>query len=92
MFDEWGVRVQMPDGVGDFRVIFPTIVDGPVTKDWDSNVIMTVYSINTRSSLFLGFDMDSGGTRVVERGRHVEQDTAQAVLDAIASSAEVSAR
>lgn len=92
VFEKWGVRMQMPSGMGDFRVIYPIIVDGPGAEDWSSSVIMTVYNIQTHSSLFLGFEQTGEGLRPVERGRHVEQAEASAALDEIISSVEVSAR
>jgi len=92
VFERWGVRLNIPEGLGDFRVIYPIIVDGPGVEVWGNNVIMTVYNIQTHSSVFLGFEETSDGVRVVERGRHIEQAEVNAALDQLTSSAEVSAQ
>lgn len=88
VFEDYGVRLQIPNDRGDFRVIYPIIVDPPPPGS-DDGVIMTVYNIKTHSSVFLGFDKTSDGVRLVERGRHTENSEANTALDAIASSAEV---
>ena len=53
---------------------------------------MTVYNIQTGSSVFLGFDNTADGVGAVERGRYVQQPEGNAALDGIAASVEVSAR
>ena len=34
VFDKWGIRFNVPDGYGEYRVIYPLIVDGPGTEGW----------------------------------------------------------
>lgn len=90
VFEKYGVRLQIPEGLGDFRVLYPVIVDWGFAPDVDHpNVIMTVYNPQTHSSLFFRFEDGPEGPRPIELGRRVEQAEANAALDSIASSAEV---
>ncbi|MCJ7490930.1 MAG: hypothetical protein MUP15_02030 [Dehalococcoidia bacterium] len=90
VFEKDGVRLQIPEGLGDFRVLYPVIVDWGFAPDVDHpNVVMTVYNPQTHSSLFFRFEDSPEGPRPIELGRHVEQAEANAALDSIAASAEV---
>jgi hypothetical protein len=90
VFEKYGVRLQIPEGLGDFRVMYPVIVNWGRAIDADHpNMIMTVYNPQTHSSLFLRFEDGPEGPRPVELGRHVERAEANAALDSIAASAEV---
>jgi hypothetical protein len=90
-YDKFGIQITLPSGIGDFRVIYPVITDGPGVADW-GNPIMTIYSIQTDSSVFLAPETRDGVTRLVEKGRYAGQPGADAALDQISTSAEVSAR
>ena len=90
VFEKYGVRLQIPEGLGDFRVIYPVIVDWGFAADADHpNVIMTVYNPQTHSSLFFRFEGGPEGPRPIELSRRVELAEANAALDSIAASAEV---
>jgi len=90
VFEKYGVRLQIPEGLGDFRVLYPVIVDWGFAPDTDHpNVVMTVYNPQTRSALFFRFEDGPEGPRPIELGRKVEQGEANAALDSIAGSAEV---
>jgi len=89
VFEKYGVRLQIPEGLGDFRVFYPVIVDWGFAPDADHpNIVMTVYNPQTRSSLFLRFEDGPDGPRPVELSRKVKQPEANAALDSVASSAE----
>jgi hypothetical protein len=90
IFEGYGVRLQIPEGLGDFRVLYPVLVNWGFAPDIDHpNIVMTVYNPQTRSSLFFRFEDGPEGPRPIELGRRVEQPEANAALDSIASSAEV---
>jgi hypothetical protein len=90
VFEKYGIRLQIPEGFGDYRVLYPVIVDWGFAPDTDHpNVIMTVYNSQTHSSLFLRFEDGPEGPRPIELSRRVEQAEANAALDSIASTAEV---
>jgi len=90
VFEKYGVRLQIPEGLGDFRVMYPVIVNWGRATDADHpNMIMTVYNPQTHSSLFFRLEDGPEGPRPIELGRKVENPKANAALDSIASSAEV---
>jgi hypothetical protein len=90
VFEKYGVRLQIPEGLGDFRVMYPVFVEWGFEPDADHpDVVMTVYNPQTHSSLNFRFEDGPEGPRPIELGRHVEQGKANAALDSIAASAEV---
>jgi hypothetical protein len=90
VFEKYGVRLHIPEGFGDFKVIYPVIVLWGLPEDAEHpNVVMTVYNPQTRSSLFLRFEDTADGPRPVELGRNVELPGADAAFDQIASTMEV---
>jgi hypothetical protein len=90
VFEKYRVRLQIPKGLGDFRVLYPVIVDWGFAPDVDHpNIVMTVYNPQTDSSLILRFEDSPEGPRPIELERHIKQAEASAALDSIASSAEV---
>jgi len=90
VFEKYGVRLQIPEGFGDFRVMYPVIVDWGFAPDVDHpNLVMTVYNPQTHSSVFLSFEEGAEGPRPVELGRHVEQPEGDAAVDQIVSTMEV---
>jgi len=92
VYEGWGVRLQLPAGSGDFRVIYPVIVEngqGDGTATQRPDIVMTVYNIQTGSSLFLQLQDTPDGPRPEERGRYVEKEEANSMLDAIISTMEV---
>jgi hypothetical protein len=90
VFEKYGVRLQIPKGLGDFRVIYPVIVDWGVPEDTDlPNVIMTIYNPQTKSSLFLNVEGVAKGHAPIRLGEKIGRPEAQSPLDSIASSAEV---
>jgi len=90
VFDKYGVRLRIPEGFGDFWVLYPVIVNWGTASDADHpDVIMTVYNAQTRSAIFLRFEDNAKGPRAVEVDRRVEQPEIGAALDSLMSTAEV---